>query len=74
MPAGTALEITLTPPAGTTGAGTVTLTTVAQSVVSNITSNKVATNPITYQLTATPAAGVVTSQSRTVTFTVAAFP
>jgi hypothetical protein len=74
MPAGVTLKIALTPIAGATGVGTVPLTVAAQAVLNNITNNNPLSSTITYSLSATAAAGVVTSQVRTVLFTLSAFP
>jgi hypothetical protein len=67
MPAGVTLTITLAASKGTS-AGAVTLSTVAQNVVTTIT-RKMSGQVITYSLTATAAAGVVPLQTRTVTLT-----
>lgn len=74
MPVGMTLKITLVAPAGATSDGTVTLDATARELVGNITNTVNATNSITYVISATPAAGVVTSQTRTVTFTLATWP
>jgi hypothetical protein len=70
MPAGVTLTITLAAPAGATSIGPVTLTTAAQDVVQNIGLGTFSNLAITYQLSATTAAGVVASASKTVTLTV----
>lgn len=67
MPAGVTLTIDLAASRGTS-AGVVTLSTVAQSVVTGIT-KKMNGQLITYNLSATAAAGVVPLQTRTVTLT-----
>jgi hypothetical protein len=67
MPAGVTLTITLAASKGTS-AGAVTLSTVAQNVVTTIT-NRMSSQTITYNLSATAAAGVVSSQTRRVTLT-----
>jgi len=67
MPAGVTLKITLAASRGSS-AGAVTLSTVAQSVVTGIT-NKMSSQLITYNLSATAAAGVVALQTRQVTLT-----
>jgi hypothetical protein len=74
MPAGMTLTIDLVPPAGAVDDGVVTLSTTAREVVGNITNTTTFTGQITYDLAATPAAGVVTSQSRIVTFTLTTWP
>ena len=67
MPAGVTLTVALAASRGVS-AGPVTLGTTAQSVVTGIT-KRMFGQSITYTLAATPAAGVVPLQSRTVTFT-----
>jgi hypothetical protein len=69
MPAGLTLSVALGAPAGTTSIGN-TLGTVAVDLVTGIT--KLAQNAlsVTYTLDATPAAGVVASTTRTVTYTI----
>jgi hypothetical protein len=67
MPAGVTLTIDLAASKGAS-AGMVTLSTVAQSVVTGIT-RKMSGQVITYGLNATAAAGVVPLQTRTVTLT-----
>jgi hypothetical protein len=70
MPVGVTLTITLAAPPGATSLGAVTLTTTAQDVVQNIGLGTFSNLAITYQLSATTAAGVVASASKTVTLTV----
>ncbi|MFI5231961.1 MAG: hypothetical protein ACHQSE_05545 [Gemmatimonadales bacterium] len=72
-PAGVTLTVDLAAPSGATSAGPVVLGVAALPVVTNI-SNGFSSNAITYELNATPAAGVVPAQSRTVTFTLVATP
>jgi hypothetical protein len=67
MPAGVTLTITLAASQGSS-AGAVTLSTVAQNVVTGIT-KKMNSQTITYNLSATAAAGVVPLQTRQVTLT-----
>jgi len=67
MPAGVTLTITLAASQGSS-AGAVTLSTVAQNVVTGIT-KKMNSQTITYKLSATAAAGVVPLQTRQVTLT-----
>jgi hypothetical protein len=74
MPAGVTLRISLAAPTGATSSGFVTLDTVARDLVTNITNTTTETHAITYQLTATVAAGVISSSMRTVTFTLVAHP
>lgn len=70
MPAGVTLQANLAAPAGATSAGLTSLTTVAADVVTGITQLAASALGVTYQLNATAAAGVVASQSRTVTYTI----
>lgn len=72
MPAGVTLTTTLAAPTGATSAGAVTLGTVAADAVTGITKLNESGKTITYSLSATSAAGVVTSTSRTVTYTITA--
>ncbi len=74
MPAGTTLSITLVALPGATSAGAVALTTVDQMLVTNITNTTNKTAGIAYTFSATSAAGVVTSSSKTITFTILAAP
>lgn len=74
MPAGTSLLINLTAVTGSVAVGTVTLGTTAKTVLNNITTTFSRTGRITYSLTATTAAGVVSARSRTVTFTILNYP
>lgn len=70
MPAGLALSANLAAPAGASSAGLQSLSTVAVDVVTGITQIAASALGVTYQLDATAAAGVVASQSRTVTYTI----
>ena len=72
MPSGVTLTANLTAPTGATSAGAVTLGTVAADVVTGITTLNESAKTITYNLSATAAAGTVASTSRTVTYTVTA--
>lgn len=74
MPAGMTLTVNLVAVPGATSQGTVTLDATARDLVINITNNQLQTAGITYVLSATAAAGVVTSQSRIVTFTIVNYP
>jgi hypothetical protein len=67
MPAGVTLKITLAASKGTSD-GAVTLSTVAQNVVTTIT-RKMSGQVITYSLSATAAAGVIGPTMRMVTLT-----
>ena len=70
MPAGLTLSVNVTAPAGGTSTGAQALSTVAVDVVTGITQVAQGGIALTYTLTATPAAGVVASTSRTVTYTI----
>jgi hypothetical protein len=74
MPAGVTLTLTMTAPTGATSLGPVTLDATTRDVVSNIINQSAEIEQITYQLSATAAAGVITPQSRTVTFTLTQTP
>ena len=74
MPPGVTLTVNLAPTTQATSNGTVTLDATARDLVGNITHTNARSASITYVLSATPAAGVVAPQSRTVTFTIAAWP
>ena len=74
MPVGMTLAVTLAATTGATSNGAVTLDATTRDLVGNITNTTTQTRGITYVLSATPAAGVVLSQSRTVTFTITAWP
>jgi len=70
MPAGLTLQVNLSAPAGGSSAGAQTLSTTAVDVVTGITKLAQSGIAIGYTLDATPAAGVVASTSRTVTYTI----
>lgn len=74
MPANVTLAATLAAPAGGASQGAKTLTTTAQDMVLGIPRNTNATQSITYVLSATVLAGVITSTSRIVTYTIVQFP
>jgi hypothetical protein len=74
MPAGVTLTATFAAPAGATSSGAVALTATAQTVVNNIPHVGSTTRSITYVLSATAAAGVVTVRSCTLTLTIALAP
>jgi len=71
MPAGLTLTVNLTAPTGGTSAGATSLSSVAADLVTGITTLNESAKTITYSLSATSAAGVVSSASKTVTLTVA---
>jgi hypothetical protein len=74
MPLGTTLSLTMTASTGATSLGPVNLNTTAQSVVTGIQKENGTTLGMTYVFSATAAAGVVPSQSRTVTLTLITVP
>jgi hypothetical protein len=69
MPTNTTLQVELVAPTGGSSAGNVTLTAVAASLVTGITALAQSGLTITYTFTATIAAGVLASDTRTVTLT-----
>ncbi len=73
MPAGVTLTASLAVNASATSVGAVSLDVTARNVVININANQVA-RTITYQLSALASAGVIASQTRTVTFTISDYP
>jgi hypothetical protein len=70
MPAGVTLSATLGAPAGAASAGIKALSTAAVDVVTGITKLNASALTLTYQLDATSAAGVITSTTRVVTYTI----
>jgi hypothetical protein len=74
MPAGVTLTVTLAATGTATSSGPVALTTTANNVVTGATKKETGQLPITYTLSATPAAGVVPVQTRVVTFTLISTP
>ena len=70
MPAGLTLASSLAAPAGATSAGFQNLSTVAIDLVTSITKVAQGSLTVSYRLSATPAAGVITSSSRVVTYTI----
>ena len=70
MPAGVTLSATLGAPAGATSAGIKALGTAAVDMVTGITKLNASALTLTYQLDATSAAGVITSTTRVVTYTI----
>jgi len=69
MPAGLTLWVNLGAPAGTTSIGN-SLSTTSVDLVTGITKLAQGGLTVTYTLDATPVAGVVSSTSRTVTYTI----
>lgn len=74
MPPDVTLAIALGAPAGASSAGAVVLTTAGVDAVGGLSPVSAAGLPITYTLTATPAAGTVPQDTRTVTLTIVAGP
>ena len=70
MPTGVTLAVTLAAPTGGTSAGAQALTTTAVDLVTGLTKVAEGALGVTYSLSATAAAGVVASTSRTVTYTI----
>ena len=70
MPAGLTLTSALAAPAGATSAGALALSTVSVDLVTTITKLNQGALTVTYKLDATPAAGVITSSTRIVTYTI----
>jgi len=70
MPAGLTLTANLAAPTGATSAGAQSLSTTAVDLVTGITKIAEGALSVTYGLSATAAAGVVASTSRTVTYTI----
>lgn len=74
MPTGVTLTILLAAPSGATSAGRVALDNVPRDVVTNITNTLPQARAVEYQLTATVAAGVIPTTTRTVTLTLVNYP
>ena len=72
MPSGVTLSASLAAPTGATSVGPVALTGTAQDLVTGIATLNESGKVITYNLSATSAAGVVASASKTVTLTITA--
>jgi CheY-like chemotaxis protein len=70
MPAGLTLSATMTAPSGAASAGLQPLSTTAVDMVTTITRLSAPGLSMSYRLDATPAAGVVSSTTRVVTFTI----
>jgi hypothetical protein len=71
MPANTSLKVTLAAPTGGSSAGQVTLTASAQDLVTGIATLAQSGLAISYEFSATLAAGVIASSQKTVTLTIA---
>jgi len=76
MPTGVTLTVTFAACGGGTSYGPIALSTTAQAVVHGVSTsgNGTCGGAITYQVSATAAAGVVPLQTRTVTLTEVALP
>lgn len=70
MPAGVTLAVSLAAPSVGTSAGSQALSTTAVDLVTGLTKVAQGALGVTYSLSATAAAGVVASTSRTVTYTI----
>ena len=70
MPSGLTLQVNLSAPSGASSAGAQSLSTTAMDVVTGITKVAQSAIAVNYSLAATAAAGVVSSTSRTVTYTI----
>jgi hypothetical protein len=70
LPSGIVLEVALAAPAGASSHGSVVLTTAGSDVVTGISATTAGALPITYRLSASPAAQVTAPAARTVTFTI----
>lgn len=70
MPAGLTLSVNLTAPTGATSAGAQSLSTTSIDLVTAITKTAQSPMAVSYSLAATAAAGVVSSTTRTVTYTI----
>lgn len=70
MAAGLTLAVTLAAPGAATSSGSQTLSTVSVDLVTGLTKQKGNALAVTYQLSATAAAGVIASGTRVVTYTI----
>ena len=70
MPAGLTLSVNLTAPTGAASAGAQSLSTTSVDLVTGITKTAQSPLAVSYSLAATAAAGVVSSTTRTVTYTI----
>lgn len=70
MPTGLTLSATLGAPGGATSAGAVSLSSTSVDLVTGISQLAAPSLSLSYKLDATPAAGVVASTTRTVTYTI----
>jgi hypothetical protein len=72
MPSGVTLTVELAAPTGGTSAGAVSLSTVAADVVTGVSNVNESGLSVSYELSATVAAGVVAAGNKTVTYTITA--
>ena len=70
MPAGVTLSVQLAAPSGGTSTGMQAIGTTAVSLVTGVTKVNATGLGVTYQLAATAAAGVITSSTKVVTYTI----
>jgi hypothetical protein len=70
MPSGLTLTVNLASPTGGSSAGAQSLSTTSVDLVTGITKLAESSLNVGYSLSATPAAGVVSSTTRTVTYTI----
>ena len=70
MPPGLTLSVNLSAPMGATSAGYKALTTTATDLVTGVTRLAQSSLGVLYMLDATPAAGVISSATRVVTYTI----
>ena len=70
MPAGLTLSVNLAAPTGATSNGSLALSTISADLVDGITKVAQSSLSVTYTLAATAAAGVVSSATRVVTYTI----
>jgi hypothetical protein len=74
MPSGVTLEVSAAAPSGATGAGYKTLSSASVDVVTGISQVAGSGLTLTYRLSATLAAGAISSSSKTVTYTLVTGP
>jgi hypothetical protein len=76
LPAGVTLTLELQPPSGGSpiSSGPVALDATVRDLMGNITNTTTSTQNMTYTLSATVAAGVISLSSTTVTFTITTYP
>ena len=72
MPTGVTLSVNMAAPTGGTSAGATALSSIAKDLVTGVSTVQESGLGVTYTLSATTAAGVVASSSRTLTYTITA--